>query len=106
MGLTRDDITDIDWLLFCSPSDAAGIVKRRRKELASIRALRLVALRNQVPKDIVGHIESYIAPAGLGPVPPRSAAALCTCSSEPNICAARVTPFLLVQCVGGPPSQC
>ena len=64
VGLTRDDITDIDTLLcFVTTRDAAGIVKRRRKELASIRALRLVALRNQVPKDIVGHIESFFAPA-------------------------------------------
>lgn len=64
VGLTRDDITDIDTLLcFVTTRDAGGIVKRRRKELASIRALRLVALRNQVPKDIVGHIESFFAPA-------------------------------------------
>ena len=64
VGLTRDDITDIDTLLcFVTTRDAEGIVKRRRKELASIRALRLVALRNQVPKDIVGHIESFFAPA-------------------------------------------
>ena len=64
VGLTRDDITDIDTLLcFVTTRVAAGIVKRRRKELASIRALRLVALRNQVPKDIVGHIESFFAPA-------------------------------------------
>ena len=64
VGLTRDDITDIDTLLcFVTTRVAAGIVKRRRKELASIRALRLVALRFQVPRDIVGHIESFFAPA-------------------------------------------
>ena len=64
VGLTRADITDIDTLLcFVTTRVAAGIVKRRSKELASIRALSLVALRNQVPKDIVGHIESFFAPA-------------------------------------------
>ena len=64
VGLTRADITDIDTLLcFVTTRVAAGIVKRRSKELASIRALSLVALRNQVPKNIVGHIESFFAPA-------------------------------------------
>ena len=64
VGLTRDERTDIDWLLSCvTPQVAAGIVEGRRKELASIRALRLVALRFQVPQDIVRHIESFFAPA-------------------------------------------
>ena len=70
VGLTRDERTDIDWLLSCvTPQVAAGIVKRRRKELASIRALRLVALRIQVPKDIVGHIESFVAAPAKDSVP-------------------------------------
>ena len=64
LGLTQDERTDIDWLLGCvTPQVAAGIVEGRRKELASIRALRLVALRFQVPQDIVRHIESFFAPA-------------------------------------------
>ena len=64
VGLTEDQRTDVDWLLSCvTPQVAAGIVEGRRKELASIRTLRLVALRNQVPQDIVGHIESFFAPA-------------------------------------------
>ena len=64
MGLTRDERTDIDWLLSCvTPQVAAGIVERRREELAIIRVLRLALLRIQVPKDIVGHIESFFAPA-------------------------------------------
>ena len=64
VGLTQDERTDVDWLLGCvTPQVAAGIVERRRKELASIRALRLVALRFQVPQDIVRHIEGFFAPA-------------------------------------------
>ena len=58
VGLTRDERTDIDWLLNCvTPKVAAGIVERRRGELATIRVLRLALLRIQLPKDIVGHIE-------------------------------------------------
>ena len=64
VGLTRGNCTTVDTLLSCvTPQVAAGIVEGRRKELASIRALRLVALRFQVPQDIVRHIESFFAPA-------------------------------------------
>ena len=70
VGLTRDERTDIDWLLSCvTPKDAAGIVERRREELAIIRVLRLALLRIQVPKDIVGHIESFVAAPAKDSVP-------------------------------------
>ena len=70
VGLTRDERTDIDWLLSCvTPKVAAGIVERRRGELATIRVLRLALLRIQVPKDIVGHIESFVAAPAKDSVP-------------------------------------
>ena len=64
VGLTRGNYTDIDTLLsLVTPKSAAGIIERRRKELAGIRALRLVAVRLRVPHDVVGQIESFFAPA-------------------------------------------
>ena len=64
VGLTRGNYTDIDTLLsLVTPKSAAGIIKRRREELAGIRALRLVAVRLRVPHEIVGQIESFFAPA-------------------------------------------
>ena len=70
VGLTRDERTDIDWLLNCvTPKVAAGIVERRRGELATIRVLRLALLRIQLPKDIVGHIESFVAAPANDSVP-------------------------------------
>ena len=60
----RYDFTIVDTLLsLVTPQSAAGIIKRRRKELAGIRVLRLVAVRLRVPHDIVGQIESFFAPA-------------------------------------------
>ena len=60
----RYDHTTVDTLLsLVTPQSAAGIIKRRREELAGIRALRLVAVRLRVPHDVVGQIESFFAPA-------------------------------------------
>ena len=59
----RYDHTTVDTLLsLVTPQSAAGIIKRRREELAGIRALRLVAVRLRVPHDVVGQIESFFAP--------------------------------------------
>ena len=64
VGLTRGNYTDIDTLLsLVTPKSTAGIIERRREELAGIRALRLVAVRLRVPHEIVGQIESFFAPA-------------------------------------------
>ena len=60
----RYDHTTVDTLLsLVTPQSAAGIIKRRRKELAGIRVLRLVAVRLRVPHELVGQIESFVAPA-------------------------------------------
>ena len=60
----RYDHTTVDTLLsLVTPQSAAGIIKRRREELAGIRALRLVAVRLRVPHELVGQIESFVAPA-------------------------------------------
>ena len=60
----RYDFTIVDTLLsLVTPQSAAGIIKRRRKELAGIRVLRLVAVRLRVPHELVGQIESFVAPA-------------------------------------------
>ena len=48
MGLTRAITPTVDTLLSCvTPKSAAGIIERRREELAGIRALRLVAAAPQ-----------------------------------------------------------
>ena len=53
VGLTRGNYTDIDTLLsLVTPKSTAGIIERRREELAGIRALRLVAVRLRVPHEI------------------------------------------------------
>ena len=60
----RYDHTTVDTLLsLVTPQSATGIIRRRREELAGIRALRLVAVRLRVPHEIVGQIESFFAPA-------------------------------------------
>jgi hypothetical protein len=64
VGLTRGNYTSVDTLLSCvTPQVAADIIERRRKELAGIRILRLVAVRLRVPHELVGQIESFVAPA-------------------------------------------
>ena len=70
VGLTRGNYTTVDTLLSCvTPQVAADIIERRRKELAGIRILRLVALRLRVPLEIVGQIEGFVAAPAKDSVP-------------------------------------
>ena len=70
VGLTRGNYTTVDTLLSCvTPQVAADIIERRRKELAGIRVLRLVALRLRVPLEIVGQIEGFVAAPAKDSVP-------------------------------------
>ena len=70
VGLTRGNYTSVDTLLSCvTPQVAADIIERRRKELAGIRILRLVALRLRVPLEIVGQIEGFVAAPAKDSVP-------------------------------------